>query len=282
MLVTSSALTPTATFETEAGTVTSPATTITDATASGGNAVKFGASSGSPSGEAMPTGDLPGWKQIFADDFTTNVALGSFPGSAYSNRWFPYNAGSNDTSGYGTYNAAKTASVSGGILDNYLHTENGTHYVNAMVPLVPATGWGQLYGRYSIRLKADNMSGYKMAPLLWTDSETWSDGEVDWPEVNVFAAGEQAGANIYKNGTWVNYKAAVIPTSGWHTYTSEWSPGLLTFYVDGAQVFQTTQNVPSVSMHYVLQLETWIGAGAPPDTAAGHVQVDWFTMYSKQ
>src|SRR5262245_31618283 len=27
-----------------------------------------------PSGEAAPTGDLPGWRQIFLDDFTQDVA----------------------------------------------------------------------------------------------------------------------------------------------------------------------------------------------------------------
>src|SRR5215472_1874929 len=33
----------------------------------------------SPSGEPMPVGDIPGWHQVFSDDFTTDVPLGSFP-----------------------------------------------------------------------------------------------------------------------------------------------------------------------------------------------------------
>jgi hypothetical protein len=33
----------------------------------------------SPSGADMPLGDLPGWRQIFTDDFTTVVPLESFP-----------------------------------------------------------------------------------------------------------------------------------------------------------------------------------------------------------
>ena len=32
------------------------------------------ATAASPSGEEMPVGDLPGWHQVFTDDFTTNVA----------------------------------------------------------------------------------------------------------------------------------------------------------------------------------------------------------------
>jgi len=33
-----------------------------------------------PSGQPMPVGDLPGWHQTFADDFTTDVPLGGFSG----------------------------------------------------------------------------------------------------------------------------------------------------------------------------------------------------------
>src|ERR1700741_1268265 len=31
-----------------------------------------------PSGVAMPKGNLPGWKQVFSDDFATSVPLGGF------------------------------------------------------------------------------------------------------------------------------------------------------------------------------------------------------------
>ena len=58
-------------------------------------------------------------------------------------------------------------------------------------------------------------------------------------------------------------------------------PGLLTFYIDGVKVWTTSKDVPTVPMHYVLQFESAIGVGAPANTAAGHVQVDWTTMYSR-
>jgi beta-glucanase (GH16 family) len=229
----------------------------------------------------MPVGDLPGWKQVFADDFATDVPLGSFPGASYNNRWFPYNPGCCDTSGYGTYDASKVVSVSGGVMDAYLHTEGGTHYVNAMVAKAPATGWGQLYGRYSIRMKADPIPGYKVVPLLWPDSDIWDQGEIDFPEVNVLSVGEKAKANVYLAGRWQNFQSTVDLVGGWHIYTSEWSPGLLTFSIDGVRVWTTSKDVPTVPMHYVVQFESAIGVGAPANTAAGHVQVDWTTMYSR-
>src|SRR5437867_2388973 len=56
----------------------------------------------SPSGEPMPVGDLPGWRQVFSDDFTQSLGARQFPAavaspwSAYADRW-------RDTSGKGTY-----------------------------------------------------------------------------------------------------------------------------------------------------------------------------------
>jgi hypothetical protein len=40
-----------------------------------------------------------------------------------------------------------------------------------------------LYGRYSVRFKADPLAGFKIAWLLWPDSGVWPrDGEIDFPE----------------------------------------------------------------------------------------------------
>ena len=36
----------------------------------------------------MPVGDLTGWHQVFADDFTTDVPIGSFP--AEVSKWTAY------------------------------------------------------------------------------------------------------------------------------------------------------------------------------------------------
>ena len=104
-------------------------------------------------GTSIPIGNLPGWKQIMAEDFNTAVALGSFHTSSYARRFFAYTGG--DTFGHGVYDAKRVNSVAGGALDWYLHKENGQPYVSALVPVVPTTGWGQRYGRYSVRYRSD-------------------------------------------------------------------------------------------------------------------------------
>ena len=147
-------------------------------------------------GSRMPVGDITDanrrWHQIFADDFTTNVPVGSFPGAVYRSRWGVYPDGRHDTSGNGTYYPSKVLSVGNSALNMYLHTEliNGipVHLVAAPVPHLSNTTRfaGQTYGRYSVRYDIDPVPGYKTAWLLWPDSNQWpSGGEIDFPEGNL-------------------------------------------------------------------------------------------------
>jgi beta-glucanase (GH16 family) len=230
----------------------------------------------SPSGVAMPTAALTGWRQVFADDFSTPVALGGFPGSSYSSRWDGY-AGFTDTSGNGTYTPEKVVSVKNGALDLHLRTEGGKALTAAPVPLVDGAWGGSTYGRYSVRFRADAVAGYKTAWLLWPDSNNWNEGEIDFPEgelngtINAFVhqPGDPA-RNALAVGTGVTY-------TGWHTATVEWLPSGVTFVLDGKQVGRTTVS-PSKPMHLVLQTET---SGRPSASASGHVQIDWITMHRR-
>ena len=67
----------------------------------------------------MPKGDLPGWKQVFTDDFTTNAAAGTF-GGVYKNKFSTYHGFADSFKG-GTYNR-NILSVANGELDMHLHT----------------------------------------------------------------------------------------------------------------------------------------------------------------
>ncbi|MBI1375893.1 MAG: family 16 glycosylhydrolase [Frankiales bacterium] len=223
----------------------------------------------------MPRGDLPGWHQVFADDFTTDAPLGSFL-SVYGAGWSAYPSPWRDTSGNGVYDPARTLSVRGGALDIHLHTENGTHYVAAPTPRLPA----MTYGRYSVRFRADAVPGYKTAWLLWPDDDRWPlHGEVDFPEGDL-----DARISAFAHFADANGGQDAFPTtatySDWHVATVEWTPGRLVFVLDGAVIGVSTTEVPSTPMHWVLQTETRLSGGPPSGTAAGHVQVDWVTAYT--
>ena len=236
-----------------------------------------------PSGQAMPQGNLPGWTQVFADSFSENVPLGKFP-AAVSGKWNAYPYPWHDTSGHGTYDPGRVVSIGNGVMNLYLHTENGVHMVAAPEPVIPGAPGpegGLLYGRYAMRFKADQVPGYKTAWLLWPDSENWPDGEIDFPEGNLTGS---ISAFMHHKG---NPEAQdAYPTSAtystWHTAVIEWTPDAVTFYLDGQVIGRSTDtaDIPSTPMHWVLQTETQISGGPPANSAAGNVQIDWVAAYT--
>jgi Glycosyl hydrolases family 16 len=192
--------------------------------------------------------------------------------------------------GRGWYAPDKVISVTNGTLDWYVHTQNGVHYVAAMVPMVPASGWGQRYGRYSFRFRADTIPGYKMVAILWPDSDNWGQGEIDFPEVSALTRSQMIYANMYAKGNTAT--AAPGPASGfttsiaasgtgWHIATIEWAPGSLTTWLDGTKLGTFTAGVPDTSFHLVFQIETNLCNAAISNSVSGHVQLDWVTMYSR-
>jgi beta-glucanase (GH16 family) len=242
-----------------------------------------------PSGESAPLGDFSGWRQVFVDDFSQDVPLGQFP-EAVSSKWWAYPAGWKDTSKKGVYDPHRVLSVHNGVLDYFIHSENGVHYVAAPIPRLPGTAGGltstpsgQLYGRYSVRYRSTSLRGYKIAWLLWPDSKAFPrDGEIDFPEgdldVNLIS-----GYVHHQNGrtSWdqTTFHAWASPTE-WHTATTEWLPGGVTYYLDGQVVGRVHTRVPDTPMHWVLQAETNTDGNPVPDSVAGSVQVDWVSVWA--
>jgi chitodextrinase len=235
----------------------------------------------------MPVGDLPGFTQVFTDNFTTNVPLGSFP-QAVSGKWYAYPYSWKDTSGNGTYDPASGLSVHDGTLDMWLHTlANGEHVAEAPVPItVPGShtyGAGQLYGRFSACFKADAVSGYKTAWLLWPNSENWpNDGEIDFPEGSL--TGNIEAFMHWQGGTSGSsqdaYSTSLPEAGAWHVVTIEWTPSYVSFVLDGVQIGRSTDpsRIPATPMHWVLQTETQ--SSVIPTTASnGHVLVDWVAAW---
>lgn len=237
----------------------------------------------SPSGQAMPVGNVGVWKQIFTDEFTTNVAKGQFP-QAVSGKWAAYQDGWKDTSKFGTYMPSKVVSVHDGVMDLNLRTEGGVAMVAAPIPKLngPGKPEGRLYGRYSVRLKSDYLPGYKIAWLLWPDTYNWSDGEIDFPEAGL-DGGNIMGFMHYRNSPqnqdWYRANSTV---NVWHTATVEWHPNYVRFLLDGVVLGTSTDRskIPNTPMHWVLQTETALDDHAPAANVGGHLLIDWVTAYS--
>ena len=235
-----------------------------------------------PSGECLPTVDLPGWTQIFTDDFTEEIPEGQFP-AATNGQWWAYPSGWADTSGNGTYEP-NIISTHDGLMDINLRTEGGQHLVAAPVPNIngPAAGRDQLYGRYAVRFRADPVPGYKTAWLLWPQSGVMPrDGEIDFPEGDL---DDVIKAYMHRQDATDPGDQDRFLTSetyeSWHTAVTEWSPTEVRFILDGVVIGTVTDRIPNTPMHWVLQTETQINGGPPSAGATGHVTIDWAAAWS--
>lgn len=258
---------------------------------------------GGPSGEMMPVGDLPGWKQVLTEDFNKPIAGGtSFQSqfmSQYSNAFTRiYSDREKDTAGKtegkpSVYMPSRVMSVSNGVLIKNVHTENGVPMAGGLfVKTNPADKDGaQLYGKYTIRFRvyqnnSTSLKGFKMAWLLWPKSQAWPrDGEIDFPEGDfgdrIFAAHHR------QNGTDGNdqdlfFSSTRFDDGKWHTASTEWLPDRVTFILDGKVLGQVTKRIPNTPMFWVIQTESCLSTACPNPAANGNVEIDWIAAYKPQ
>ena len=232
----------------------------------------------------LPIGDLPGWRQIFTDDFTTEIPRGAFPAATVAT-WGAYPSPWRDTSKHGMYSPTKVVDVTGGVLSEQIRTEDGVPLVAALTPRLPGTAkHGVQYGRFAARVRADPVPGYKLVMMLWPDSgDNRADGEIDFPELNLDSPNmmgfvHHTGATGGSDQAWFRSPTTL---SDWHTVVLEWSPNLVVATVDGVEVGRTSGRIPSGPMHWVLQTETALHSPVPPPAdAAGAVQFDWVAAWA--
>ena len=226
------------------------------------------------------TGDLPGWKLAFSDDFNRTVPEGRFPTDVASS-WYAYDYGWKDTSRNGTYDHS-IVSMHDGVLDTHIRTTAGVHRVAAFGPKLANGATSQLYGRYAISFRADSMAGYKAAWLLWPASGVWPrDGEIDFPEGSF---NWYISAYMHRQGATVGSdQDAFETTKRWtdtHVAVTEWTPTAVRFYLDNVLIGTSTSRIPNTPMRWVIQNETNLTSTPPLDSVSGHVLIDWVKIWS--
>ena len=180
--------------------------------------------------------------------------------------------------GNGDFNQ-KIISAHDGYLDLNLHSENGRAQGAAPVPLVNGAWGGQVYGRYTVRFKADALPGYGTGWLLWPDSNNWNDGEIDYPEselTNTIKGYNHTVGNPAHNDLVFDTGISYL---NWHTATIEWTSSKITYLLDGKVVSSSTTSIPRKALHWVLQTATT--GGQPAASTKGHLLIDWVSIYTK-
>ncbi|MGW0041195.1 glycoside hydrolase family 16 protein [Rhodococcus sp. NPDC003348] len=239
--------------------------------------------------QAAPREQLAGWKQIFVDDFTTDAPVGSFANAECNNpgkivytgtentRWRTYPECYTDTFNGFPYRADQVLSVHDGALDYNLHEVDGKRAGANLSPVISGDEQGQLYGRYSARIKTSHpyITGYRLAMLLWPTSEVWpSEGELNFPEGEL--TGPIRGYHHFAEPD-ATANSQVISEydysdfSQWRTVTTEWTPDTVRFILDGRVLLESHRGVPNTPMRWQLQLESSLY----PDLGSGNFYVDW-------
>lgn len=233
-----------------------------------------------PSEVPMPTGEVAGWRRVFSDDFAgTTLDQGS---------WGRY-SGRPDGDPGGWWDPSHVV-VGGGaaILRSYRDPAFGGRWVSGGMSCAPALK--QRFGKYDVRFRMD--AGYGIFPvlLLFPSADHWP------PEIDFAEDGGTSRVRDHLTATlhygvrphdhWIQ-RTAYADFTRWHTMGVEWTPGRITYTLDGrAWATLTGVGVPAEMME--LDIQTQAGTQGDPWNPAPNLttppevdmQVDWVVAYA--
>jgi beta-glucanase (GH16 family) len=266
------ALPPTATTLPPASTTTAPPTTTpttTKAKAKPATARPPRRTRTTPDAGTAPGAVGPQWKPAGGDEFNA--------GAVDTKKWGLYDS----VGAFGNGSRKPSAISEGGGSLSITQSNNDTS--GGM-----ADSYSQLYGRWEVRVRTDLGRGFGSVALLWPNSESTNDGEIDIMEVpnerrdraNFVLHSGQGGTTQIGTDVAGAYQ-------NWHTFTVEWLPTSITWYIDGVKHYGISDKarIPTKPMHLALQFdqgpkENWIAtpdATTPPDMK---MQVDYARVWS--
>jgi beta-glucanase (GH16 family) len=199
-----------------------------------------------------------------------------FDGTALGPAWGPYSG--ETTGGIGRHDPAN------------LHVADGMLSIVSHGLSSGGLAWnqGQLYGRWEVRARTQRGTGYGDVLILWPDAEDFPvGGEIDFMEIpkparNDYNFNLHYGADNSQNGIHIPGDF-----TQWHNYAVEWTPDHVAGFVDGQQVFRTTDRgqIPPRSMHLAMQQDIgpygddWIPPRDSTTPAEVSFQIDWVRIY---
>lgn len=257
-------------IEPENGTVASPATTVTDATASNGKAVLF---------STQPAGITGNWSLKMSDEFNGT----SLNKTMWTPGWF-------STGISGPVNDLEKACYSPNQLkmpgDGSLHMLLGVQqntckatYPNtgALISSNPLdyvsghTGYQYAYGvvEWRVYLTPDSNGNIANWPGVWSNGQNWpNDGENDTMEGLGGSACYHFHSTAGGPGGCASGKYA-----GWHTFASNWQPGSVKYYYDGVYVGQITTGITSSPQYLIVQQTTDLQTAIASEILIDYVRV---------
>jgi beta-glucanase (GH16 family) len=203
------------------------------------------------------------WRLSFSDNFSGNQIDGS--------SWAVY--GKNGPKGPHCW-YDKNVTVGGGMATlKVLPDDECDGYSAAGMCACPVAT--QSYGKFEVRMKA-TVGNSKITFLLWGASQ-WPP-EIDFAEFPADGDGMQRQRYNqtlhYSSDNKMIHDYNEADMTVWHTVGVEWSPGLISYTLDGTVTDTVTDHVPSVKMWLGLQTD------GSSDSTPAFTYLDWVRVYT--
>ena len=219
----------------------------------------------------MPVGDVAGWRQVFADDFT---------GSGLSSRWGAY-SGRPGGDQYTTWSPSQVQAGNGRLV--LRGQEQDGQWLTGGVSNHTVS---QTYGKWEVRLRVDRSDDLTYAVLLWPERPVWPP-EIDFAEDGGGVRDATTATLHYGSDNAQIQREVRADFSQWHTVGVEWLPGKLTYTLDGRPwATAESSGVPDMPMWLAVQTQ---GGGCEKDQvrcpiagspAVPSLEVDWVSVYA--
>lgn len=150
------------------------------------------------------------------------------------------------------------------------------------------------YGKFEIRAKVAGGRGVYSYAALYPPDGTWP------PEVGIMGSAGRNPRSVHMFNFWgpdyMNYHMDYSgPMTGpdfskaFHTFTAEWEPGVIRWYVDGKLKYKIKRNVPNQPLCPVIKLavggdgagEVEDGPGEEPAVFPQIFQIDYIRVYQR-
>jgi|GEM_PF-992650 len=136
-----------------------------------------------------------------------------------------------------------------------------------------------LYGTVTVRLKYPE--GKSFFPAVWMLPAN----DTSYPEIDIMEVVGHKPDTVYFVYHYHNgekrkfaYKSNIVDYDAYHTYTLQWTPESLAWYIDDEQIFQVTRDIPDEPMYLIINFAiggVWPGAPDANTVFPSKVLIDY-------
>jgi beta-glucanase (GH16 family) len=237
----------------------------------------------------------------FNEDFNALSLWNGSSGIWSTNFWYqdPNGAGSTITTtheqewyinaNYGPTSYLRPWAANNGVLtltaspaSAYTQSQIGGAYAYTSGELNTFHSFAQTYGYFEMRAQLPAGQGFWPAFWLLPENGSWP------PELDVLEALSSDPTRMVTtshssaSGMLSNNATVANTTTGFHTYGMDWEPDFITWYFDGAKVYQiATPADMNQPMYMIVNLAVGGNFAGPSDgVSSGQLQVDWVRAYA--